>query len=250
MKKNNVKLAVILAAGMGQRLRKIESEMPKGFIHLGGITLIERVIRQLKHNNIEKIIIVTGYKAEYYNELKKKYHFVETVHNGDYQRSGSMYSLYCAKQLIGKNSFLLLESDLLFESRAIESLLLFPESNAILISSETKAGDEVFVSTKGNLFHCMSKEKDSLPNITGELVGISLISSQLFEIMKIYAISFFEKDLMLDYEYCLNAISDQTDIFFHKIDNLIWTEIDDPEQFNRAQKIIYPNILDKECKED
>ena len=234
--------AVILAAGMGTRLRSIESERPKGFVCIDNQPLIEISINQLRKNGISQIIIVTGYKSHHYNALQKKYSFIKTVYNPKYNSSGSMYSLFCAKSFIENDHFLLLESDLLYENRAIDSLIDSSKKDLILISGETKAGDEVYVSLRNRLFFFMSKKKKDLPSIDGELVGITKISPELFEIMNNYSESFFNKTLMLDYEDCLNAISGQIEIYCHKIDDLLWTEIDDPNQYNRAEKIIYPKI--------
>jgi len=234
--------AVILAAGMGTRLRSIESERPKGFVCIDNQPLIERSIHQLQQCGIKQIIIVTGYKHEAYELLKEKYSFIQTVYNKKYDRSGSMYSLFCAKPFIDHEHFILLESDLLYEKRAIDSLQSLKKSSAILISGITNAGDEVYIATKNQLFLRMSKNKKELPSIDGELVGILKISPKLFDIMTDYAVSFFKNSLMLDYEDCLNSISGSVSLYCHKIEDLLWTEIDDPAQFDRAKKIIYPKI--------
>ena len=68
-----VKTAVILAAGIGSRLRTIISNKPKGFINIGDISLIERSIKLLKEAGIKKIYVVTGYLSHYYTSLSKNY---------------------------------------------------------------------------------------------------------------------------------------------------------------------------------
>src|ERR1700733_8601215 len=108
---SSCKDAVILAAGLGSRLGSAHAEKPKGFISIGGEPLIRRSVRLLLGEGIERIIIVSGHLAEYYEELKKDYPEIRTVRNERYADSGSMYSLWCARDLPAV-PFLLLESDL------------------------------------------------------------------------------------------------------------------------------------------
>lgn len=240
--------AVILAAGPNVRLRNILEDKPKGFLEIAGVCLIERSLRQLTSIGIEKLIIVTGYRAEQYEALAERWPGVCTIRNNSYAESGSMYSLYCTRGYV-QDTFLLLESDLIYERRALEALLAFPGSNAILVSGFTHAGDEVYIETNGSLIHKMSKQRTELQNVIGELVGISKISPEMFQAMIEYAESYFRSTLRLDYEDCINGITEATEVFFSKIEDLIWTEIDDPFHLQRAKQHILPRILKKERHE-
>ena len=86
-----------------------------------------------------------------------------------------MYSLYCAREEIS-GPILLLESDLVYEDRALQTLLRFPSPDALLISGFTYATDEVYVSQQNGLLAGLSKQQSELNNIVGELVGISKFS--------------------------------------------------------------------------
>ncbi len=101
---NHVRQAVILAASMGSRLRGIVDDRPKGFLQLDNKPIIEESITRLIRIGITKIVIVTGYKSEFYDKLKEKYPFVVTIKNEQFENTGSMYSLFIAKELI-KNDF-------------------------------------------------------------------------------------------------------------------------------------------------
>ena len=183
-------LAVILAAGMGTRLRDSHVGMPKGFLQLGGKPIIVESIERLRAAGIKQIIIVTGHLSEFYEALAERDDNIITVHNPKYAESGSMYSLWCAYDRID-GSFLLLESDLIYEQRALTTLMNGPEE-AILLSGKTNAGDEVYVETEGEFFaghlYNMSKDVDALgATPRGELVGITRISSELSRYMHEYA---------------------------------------------------------------
>ena len=118
----SVTQAVILAAGSGTRIAGHIAAIPKGFIEIEGRPIIERSIEILFDEGIERVLIVTGYLSHFYEDLERKYPGVETIRNDRFRESGSMYSLYRARDSVD-GSFLLLESDIVFETRAISSLL-------------------------------------------------------------------------------------------------------------------------------
>ncbi len=158
-----------------------------------------------------------------------------------------MYSLYCAREEIDGN-FLLLESDLIYEQRALETVLDFPEDNVILLSGPTNAGDEVYVATSGKTIVAMSKDKTKLSNpIAGELVGISKISKPLFEIMLDRARIKFANSLKVDYETdTLVDAAKSYPVYYKVVEDLLWSEIDDRQHLLRAKEEIYPAIDKKE----
>ena len=92
--------AIVLAAGMGKRLKELTKDNTKCMVKVGGVTLIERLLKQLEPYHLEKIIIVAGYEAE------KLIGFVKTLDiktpisfiiNSIYDKTNNIYSLYLAK---------------------------------------------------------------------------------------------------------------------------------------------------------
>ncbi|MEQ9358102.1 phosphocholine cytidylyltransferase family protein [Coleofasciculus chthonoplastes] len=244
-----VKTAVILAAGMGTRLKEIGKAAPKGFLQLGDRPIIEESIEQLTDCGIQHIIIVTGHLSEFYQRLQQRCHdqMLTIVHNPYYADSGSMYSLYCARELI-ESDFLLLESDIIYERRALSTVSNFPKDNVVLLSGTTNAGDEVYVGTSGDTIVTMSKSKAEIgQRIAGELVGISKISYPLFERMLGLASLRFKVDLMMDYETdALIAAAKSYPVYYTVISDLLWAEIDDQSHLVRAKNQIYPAIIQKD----
>jgi choline kinase len=238
-----MKTAVILGAGRGMRLRSEVRDYPKGFLRLGQKSIVEESIQRLSASGIEKVIVVTGYCAEHYQRLAAGYPgLMHTVHNPRFAESGSAYSLYCAR---GETAgpFLLLESDLIYEPRAIEVLINHPAQDAILLSGPTRAGDEVFVQARKGTLESMSKNRSELGDVSGELVGISKISSPLFGIMNDWARDQFRHSLMIDYETdVLVAAAQRRPIACPRVDNLLWAEIDDVNHLARARELIYPAL--------
>lgn len=236
--------AVILAAGRGTRLRDVVKEQPKGFLRLGSRPIIEESLERLMTAGIDDIVIVTGHCAEFYEDLASRYgDVVRTVHNERYAESGSMYSLFCARDVVAE-PFLLLESDLIYESRALTFLLGYEAEDAILLSGPTNAGDEVYVETRDGFLVGMSKDPGELNGgSTGELVGITKVSQPLFERMVKIAEAAFEESLMFDYETdCLVAAGREVPIACPLVEDLMWAEIDDMAHLQRARESVYPKI--------
>ena len=239
-----VTTAVILAAGQGTRLRGEVDGYPKGFLRLGALPIVEESVLRLAAAGISDVVIVTGYSAGHYDDLARRHPGrVRTVHNADFAASGSMYSLWCARQAVA-GPFLLLESDLVYEPRALAALLAHPAPDAILLSGPTGAGDEVYVTAPGGRLRAMSKDRSRLADpVAGELVGISKISALLHADMQRIAADAFRRSLRFDYETdCLVAAAATRPIDCPRLDDLLWGEIDDPAHLERVRGGIYPRV--------
>lgn len=236
--------AVILAAGMGRRLHDVWPTAPKGLLPVGNQPIIERSINQLLAHGIEQIILVTGYQAAQYQPLIQRYPALHPVYNPHYATSGSMYSLYCARELL-TTSFLLLESDLIYEDRALSTLLACPAPAALLVSGPTNAGDEVYVEVAHKLITRISKQRNPLAQLGGEMVGITKVSSPLWNAMRSYAETYFgQQNRYLEYcSGCLNALTVPHAIVCCHLDDLIWAEIDDAAHWQRVRTIIGPKLM-------
>ncbi len=236
--------AVILAAGMGMRLREHHT-LPKGFIRINDKTIIEESITLIREQGIQDILIVTGYGAEHYQQLAANDANIATINNPLFASSGSLYSLYCAKDWIN-DSFLLLESDLLYEKHALATLCKTTASNAILLSGATHSNDEVYVEARNDYLVNMSKDIKQLirEKVLGEFVGINKLSLSAYE----YLLSVFKqeefKDTLLKGHYetdGLVELAKMLPIRCLKIPNLLWCEIDNGDHLENA-KHMYSQI--------
>tara|TARA_Y100000588_G_scaffold363261_1_gene425770 strand:+ start:53 stop:790 length:738 start_codon:yes stop_codon:yes gene_type:complete len=235
--KNSITQAVILAAGMGSRLKELNKGLPKGFIRIGGVPIIEHSVKALLAYGIEEIIIVTGYMNEHYENFSVQCPQIKTVRNEKFSETGTMYSLWCAQKLISSD-FILLESDLIFEAKAIQEIIESPYDDCILISGKTEAGDEVFVTAEENIVKNISKDRPSLGALVGEFVGISKISNDFYKFMIQMAEDKFQSNLKSNYDTdCFVAVSDIRQLSYLKIENLLWAEIDNEAQLNNAYKV-------------
>lgn len=240
----SVKTAVILAAGLGSRLKEKTKDSPKGFLEIEGQSLIERSVSLLLKAGITKIIIGTGYLHEHFDQLRTRYPQIVTGRNSEYATTGSMATLYVLRDLID-GPFLLLESDLLYEPKSLEYLLSDSREDIVLASGATKSGDEVYIQhSDTGLLQNMSKKPEALTHINGELVGITKLSNQTLQKMLAFTESMFEKkNFTFHYEDALVGVSHQADIHVKVIQDLAWCEIDDDTHLQRALELVYPKIM-------
>ena len=234
-----IKTAVIMAAGMGTRFGKYTEKIPKGFIHCGEMSMVERSIKTLIDCGITRIIIGTGYHKEMYEALQSIYPQVECVFSPRYAETNSMYTLYNCRESIGNDDFILLESDLIFEKKAITALIDCPEPDVMLITPVTKFQDQYYVEYgRGHrLTNCSTDE--TILNVKGELVGVHKLSSEFYHLMCDDYAAKVDDNLKLGYEYQLLLMSRSIrKVYVLKIDGLKWYEIDDPDDLDYAEKNI------------
>ncbi len=97
--------AIILAAGMGTRLRPLTNYTPKALVKVNGEPIIEKQIKYLKDIGIEDITIVTGYLNQKFDYLVDKYG-VKTIFNDKYDVYNNGYTMYLVKDIL-QNSYVL-----------------------------------------------------------------------------------------------------------------------------------------------
>lgn len=145
--------AIILAAGMGKRLKDLTHDVTKCMIKVNDVTLIERMLEQLDNLNLSRIVIVVGYQAQ------KLIDFIDTLNvrtpiiyvtNDIYDKTNNIYSLYLARQYLTQEDTLLLESDLIFESKILDHLLEDPYPNLALVAKYESWMDGTAVTINGS----------------------------------------------------------------------------------------------------
>ena len=236
--KKTVKQAVILAAGRAEDFGK-----PVGMLEIQDFKLIDRTLSILKENGITKIVIVTGYKSEEYEEYFKNSKNVKLVKSDIYKWTGTMHSLSLAKEYID-DDFLLIENDLIFEKRAIKELVESSERDCILFTNESGSGDEAFVEIRDNHLFKMSKDIHQFNRIDGEMIGITKISYKLYQMM----LEEFKGNVnpYLNYEYVLLDVARNYNIGFVKIDDLAWGDADTLKEYEKIKNHLYPTIRRRE----
>jgi len=130
--------ALILAAGIGKRLKPITDDIPKCLIDVGGKTIIEYLLDNFNSVGIKETIIVVGFNNEavqkkignFYQAMEIKY-----VLNKDFSTTNNLYSLWCARDLID-DSFIQCHGDIIFNKEILKKLIRSPRENVIVIDSD------------------------------------------------------------------------------------------------------------------
>lgn len=238
-KNEPVTTAVILAAGWRRDFKQ-----PVAFLSINEQTaLLERTVQILFENKIEDIVIVTGYKAQYFTDFVKQYPKIKLVHNESYQNSGTMKSLSLVEGVVSSD-FILIESDIIFEKKALKRLIEHPENDCMIITNESGSGDEALVEIRNNYIYNMSKDKHQLNKIDGEMIGLTKISYAMFKkMMERFATN---QNPYLNYEYMLMDIGRKYKIGFVKIGDLLWWEFDTLAHYEKFEKSIYRILCHQE----
>lgn len=240
--------AVILAAGMGKRLKELTKDNTKCMIRVNGVTLIERMLRQIEKRHLSRIVVVVGYEGqklmEYISELGIQTPIVY-VENSIYDKTNNIYSLALAKEFLRQDDTLLLESDLIFEDSVIDELISDSRDTLALVDKYEswmdgtcmKLGEddriEAFISAK--------KFRYSEVGSYFKTVNIYKFSRDFSESCYIPFLDAYSKTLGNNeyYEQVLKVITmlDEPKIRAKRLHGQLWYEIDDIQDLNIAESL-------------
>ncbi len=150
--------AVILAAGMGSRLRPITDYKPKTLVKVNDKPMLGYIIESLMLSSVNDIIICIGYRGEiiknYCNNTYPAARFT-FVENTRYAETNNMYSLYLVRQYLTEE-FLLMNADLVFDPGVI-SLLLTMKNTAVAVDKGCYLEESMKVSVVDGVVNRISK---------------------------------------------------------------------------------------------
>lgn len=239
--------AVILAAGLGTRLRPITDKVPKCMVPVNGVCIIDKQISNLLKGGVSEIIVVAGYKSNILREHLKKYDFIKIVDNVRYAETNNMYSLYLAYQYINDSEFLLMNSDVYFDANIIEGLLESEWNGKSLIACDKNGYIE-----------------ESMKIMTNDQGIIKHISKKISELeyyavsIDVYKLNRQASKTLLDQikntievkknenswtEVALDGIFTQCNFMPYSIKGR-WFEIDDHDDLHKAEEIFKGDMIE------
>lgn len=248
--------AIILAAGMGKRLKKLTANNTKCMIQVNGVTLIERMLDQLDRLQLSRIVVVVGYEGQklkdYIGTLQ-----LETpvcfVNNPVYDRTNNIYSLSLAKEYLLEEDTLLLESDLIFEDSVLRALIEDPRETLALVDKYESWMDGTCVKLgEGDIIEAFIPGKrfvfEDIP-FYYKTVNIYKFGRHFSETHYIPFLEAYSKALGNNeyYEQVLRVITmlDDPEIRAKKLEGQMWYEIDDIQDLDIASSMFAENEDEK-----
>lgn len=240
--------AIILAAGMGKRLKELTSEATKCMVKVNGVAMIDRMMGHLDKLGLSRIVVVVGYEGQklmdYIDALGVSTPVVY-VDNNIYNKTNNIYSLYLAKDYLVQEDTILLESDLVFEEAVLHRLINHPYPSLVLVDKfeSWMDGTVVTLDEQDNIKSFVAKREFDFNRIDEyyKTVNIYKFSKEFSELYYVPFLEIYCKALGTNeyYEQVLKVITFLEDphIKAVKLEGEKWYEIDDVQDLDIAETI-------------
>ena len=236
--------AIILAAGVGSRIRPLTDNCPKSLLKIGDYTILEMMISHLQSSGINDVVIVLGYLQQQIKDyIASNFSGVnfQFVINEHYETTNTGYSLMLTEPFVKDCDFIKFDADVVFEKSILNKLIASEYNNVLCIDKAINLDAEeikVIIDEQGKV---LKASKEVAPkDAVGESIGIEKIG-------QVTAIRLFtELKLMMQdtenhqayYEAAYERLIEKN-AAFNTIDitGLNWTEIDTLADFDLAKSI-------------
>jgi len=249
LNKNNSK-ALIIAAGLGSRLKSHTKNLPKCMLDFGGKTLLQRQLDSYKKCGIKDISIIRGYKKD-----KINYKGIKYFQNTDYENNNVLNSVFYAEKVINGN-IIISYSDILFDSSVVQRALDSVHDISVVVDIDWRgyyvgrkdhpiSEAENVIFNSNNEVEKIGKINTGKEEVHGEFIGMIKLSNRGSEIFKehfhrlkkLYWNKPFQRAKIFQKAYLTDLIQELVDIGI-KIHCVIiesgWKEIDTVEDYKKA----------------
>ncbi|NHB69844.1 aminotransferase class I/II-fold pyridoxal phosphate-dependent enzyme [Perlabentimonas gracilis] len=251
--------AIILAAGMGKRLKELTDNNTKCMVKVNGVTLIERMLKQLDNLNLSQIILVVGYKSkeliDYISTIEIRTE-IKYINNDIYFKTNNIYSLFLARNYLLKEDTLLLESDLIFEDSVLNRLINedYPSLALVAKYEGWMDGTVVTLDKEKNILSFLDKKHFKFENIKDYYKTVNIYkfskafsNSHYVPFLEAYSKALGDNEY---YEQVLKVITllEKPEIKASVLKDEAWYEIDDMQDLDIAESIFTNSTQDKLAK--
>ena len=236
-------LGVILAAGMAKRLRPLTDECPKCLLKIGERTLLQRTVDAMLQAGITELVVVTGYRAEMIRDFLTTHYPdvpIHFIHNADYEHNNNIFSLWMTRPYTEGHTFMLSDSDILFDPQIIRAVLS-AQGSALALNRHELGDEEIKVIVDDDDQVVEISKVCSIEKAIGESVGFEKMTAE-------YSIALFreleqmiEREGLIDvfYERAFERLIPQGHTFrIVDTTDFFSIELDTVDDFNNAKQLI------------
>ena len=237
--------AIILAAGVGKRLLAVSGGRPKCLVEIGGKSLLVRLIEGLAEAGVREAVVVTGFGAETVQVA------VGTAVGGvrvrcivnPRFREGAILSLWAARDWLS-GPVLVMDADVLCPADMLGRLVRSPQPNCFLLdaSVENTGEEQMLLTTDGRVRDIV---RGGAPGyeLAGESVGFLKLSAAAASLLRdLLAERVARGDTGIEHEEVYPDLLARVPVGYERVDGMPWTEIDFPEDIERAAREVLPRI--------
>lgn len=244
---NNIK-AIILAAGVGSRIRPLTDNTPKSLLKVGDKTILEMMVSHINKCGINEIVFVLGYLEDQIKDFVNT-HFPDLnahfITNDLYTKTNTGYSLMLAEKFIGDSDFIKFDADVVFDVKILENLIKSDHKNCLCIDMNINLDAEEIKVIVDENFRVIKASKDVDPkDAIGESIGIEKISNETAQILfaELKEMMKCDSNHQKYYESGYERLIEKN-VEFNTLDitGLKWVEIDTLDDFASAERIFNSN---------
>ena len=238
----STRVAVVLAAGVGSRLRPLTDDRPKALVDLGGETILGRAVRQLVEYGVERVVVATGYRQDAIaRALAETPVTVALCPNPRYDSTQNAVSLALCSPAVAGDGFFKLDGDVVFDAEVLPRLDAEQCSLAVAVDTSRSLDAEAMKVRVSSSNRIVAFGKDiALAESAGESIGIERVSSdlspRLFEALD-GARTAGRVDLYYEDVYS-ELIAAGLEAGLVDVSDLGWGEVDDHVDLEAARRLV------------
>ena len=233
---------VFLAAGMGRRLKNLTKSNHKALINIDDKSLLFHLIENFIYAGLDDFVAIVGHcKEKIINEFNKNFSkkICKTfICNPDYNKTNNLYSLYCAKDLLNGQDFILCNADIVLDRRIIKDIYNKHNKSAIVIDDfdYKKPLDSPGVLLQNGIIADLGRHIN-FENKNGYAIGVYKFTKELSSAFFDETELIIKKDINAGFHDPLRNLFSKFMIYPSTTKQLLWTDIDEYNDIKKAKLI-------------